>query len=253
MATTARMIARLSRLAGGRALNEAAVDLDRREAQVAEVGERGIAGAEIVERNPAAERHDLFERGAGGGGIAHEDASVTSISSRWAGSPLELSAPTTLAAKSGVEQLLARDVDRDLDVAWPLHRLAAGLAQHPFADRHDQPGVLGQRMNFTGLTSPCSSLFQRSSASKLTMPSVLRIDHRLIVEDELVASPARGAARIPACGVPRHGRAATAHSQVQRRRPLPWSGRAQGRRCASAFPPSIRRADRSPSRPLAPT
>ncbi len=51
-----------------------------------------------------------------------------------------------------VLELLGRQVDRDAQQAprqaLPGARLAAGGAQHPFADRHDQAGLLGQRDEF---------------------------------------------------------------------------------------------------------
>ena len=114
--------------------------------------------------------------------------SVTSISSRWAGSPLAASAPTTLAREAGIEQLLARNVDRDLDVA----RASCIASRQASRSTHSPIGTISRvssasGMNLAGLTKPCSSLFQRISASKLTMCFAARIDHRLIVQHELVA------------------------------------------------------------------
>jgi hypothetical protein len=40
-------------------------------------------------------------------------------------------------------KLYRRQVDGDLDVIRPFRRLGAGLPQHPFAQRDDQPYILG--------------------------------------------------------------------------------------------------------------
>ena len=44
-----------------------------------------------------------------------------------------------------IPELDARQIDRDSHVCRPVHRLGAGLPQHPCANRHDQSGFLGNR------------------------------------------------------------------------------------------------------------
>ena len=52
--------------------DERAVDLDLVERQPLEVGERGVAGAEVVEREPDAERAQPVEHLVGAPGVGHD-------------------------------------------------------------------------------------------------------------------------------------------------------------------------------------
>src|SRR5690606_15862568 len=56
------------------ALDEAAVDLDGREFERPNVAKRGVPGAEVVERDRAAERHYFLESLPRRAGVAQEDA-----------------------------------------------------------------------------------------------------------------------------------------------------------------------------------
>jgi hypothetical protein len=53
--------------------DEAAVDLDLVERKTLQVGQRGIAGAEIVQRDPHADRAKMMQNGERGGVIANEN------------------------------------------------------------------------------------------------------------------------------------------------------------------------------------
>ena len=44
-----------------------------------------------------------------------------------------------------VLELVGREVDGNLDVLGPRGGRGAGLPHRPFAERHDEPGLLGQR------------------------------------------------------------------------------------------------------------
>ena len=63
---------------------------------------------------------------------------------------------------------------------------AAGFAQHPLAERFDQPGLLGDRDELGGETRPRSGWRQRTSASAQLTDLAGEVDHRLEVEGELV-------------------------------------------------------------------
>ena len=129
----------------GRALDEAAVDLDRREAGAAEIAERRIAGAEVVEAEPYAEVQDALQHLGRAEPLVHEHALghfQFEAFGRQAGLRQRLGHG---GDEIGILELIGRDVDRDADVAGPARRLLAGGAQYPGTDRADQPGLFGQR------------------------------------------------------------------------------------------------------------
>ena len=53
--------------------DESLTDLDRVESELAQVAERGIAGAEVVYPHPSTEGANLVERAEGGGGVVQRD------------------------------------------------------------------------------------------------------------------------------------------------------------------------------------
>ncbi len=55
--------------------DERAVDLERVDGELAEVGERRVAGAEVVDGDAHAELLDLAQAAHGGVGVAHQRAS----------------------------------------------------------------------------------------------------------------------------------------------------------------------------------
>jgi hypothetical protein len=82
-------------------------------------------------------------------------------------------------------ELDRRHVDGDTDVARPLRRHAQRLAQHPLADRHDEPGRLGGRDELVrAQEAPVRVLpaDQRLEAGNLV---ALDVEQRLKVESEL--------------------------------------------------------------------
>jgi hypothetical protein len=60
-------------VAGDR-VDEGLVDLEDVDREAAQVAERGVAGAEVVDRQPDAERLQLTEPGDGRVGVVHEQA-----------------------------------------------------------------------------------------------------------------------------------------------------------------------------------
>ncbi len=71
--------------------------------------------------------------------------SVTSSSSRSGGRPLLASAEATTATKAGLWSCSGETLTATRVGDGPARRLVARRAQHPFADRRDQPRILGQR------------------------------------------------------------------------------------------------------------
>lgn len=125
--------------------HEAAVDLDRIEPRSAEIAERGIACAEIVERQLDAQPSQLVQ-----------DLERSGISvDEHAFGHFQLQPPRLQAAlgkrrhhgadKAGMGKLLGRDIDRDPYIFRPACRFLACGPQHPFADRSDQPRLFRDR------------------------------------------------------------------------------------------------------------
>src|SRR5262249_41890510 len=105
--------------------------------------------------------------------------SVTSSSSR-------LGDRVNQSGEVPVPELHRREVDGDLQVAWPRRRFAAGGAQYPLAHRHDQSAFLGERDEHA----------RRNSAPKWVLPARQRLKTddfavdprlRLIMQAQLVA------------------------------------------------------------------
>jgi len=129
-------------------LDEGTVDLDLVERERAQVAERRIAGAEVVHRDAHAERAQL---------VQHGDDHLVVLQQHRLGD-LELEAVrrhprggerlSHHGDQPAVAELDRRKVDRDPDRRRPGRRVLAGLAQHPLAERDDQPGFFGDRDEF---------------------------------------------------------------------------------------------------------
>ena len=125
-------------------VHEARVDLELVEREAAQIEQARIAGAEIVEREPHAQRLEAEHRELRGVDIAEQRAfgdfelEPGRIEAGFGEDALDH------VDEVGAAELQRRDVDRDGD-ARPRLAVEAGAAQHPFAERDDQPAVLGDR------------------------------------------------------------------------------------------------------------
>ena len=127
-------------------VNEAAVDLECIDRVTPQAGEARIAGAEVIERDAHAE---CLERAEGGFGIdgardqrVRSDLDLERV--RRDAVPAERLGD--LGGEAGLQELSARDVDRDADafeaVLFPLGDLSADGVEHPPAHVDDEPGVV---------------------------------------------------------------------------------------------------------------
>ena len=85
-------------------------------------------------------------------------------------------------------QLHRRDVDRHLDIVRPAGGIGAGLPQHPFAERHDQPGFFRDRDEFGGRDHAADGMVpadQRLAAADFVR---LQIQQRLVMQYELAVA-----------------------------------------------------------------
>ena len=135
--------------------HERAVDLHLGHGEPAQVGQRRVAGAEVVDREGQPER-----RAAGAAASRRTSSSaisadsVISRTSRLGGQAVaRSSSASTWSTSERVAQLAGRDVDRDPQVGRPCRpagRASAAawrqrLGEHPRADLDDEAGLLGDR------------------------------------------------------------------------------------------------------------
>ena len=140
------------------AVHEGAVDLDDVDRhQVLEVRERGVAGAEIVDRELDAELLELGQRLVRAPGIQH-DGALGELETEEAGSPCRRSAAATSATISPCvswrsERLTDISSRRADALGAPGRGLAAGLVEHPAADGDDRPDCSAIGMKSSGAIS----------------------------------------------------------------------------------------------------
>ena len=132
-------------------VDEGAVDLQRVEGEAVEVGERGVAGAEVVEDEPHAELVQRLQRGDRRRRLLDQDALgdlQPQVDRVDAGARDDL---LDRRRQVAVGDLAGGEVDGDVERARvgpllvPLEHLAAGALLDPAADRLDQAAVLGDR------------------------------------------------------------------------------------------------------------
>ena len=165
--------------------DQRAVDLELLEAELPEKPDRGITGAEIVERDTDAEAADQIERAAGHGRVADKvrlgDLQFEPLG-RKAGL---LEDVAELDGEIGIAQLRGRNVDRELD-AVPAEGIGAGLTQHPAADRVDQAGLLGDRNEHRRIGRAAVRPLPTQQGLDGYDGAARGVDQRLVVESEFL-------------------------------------------------------------------
>ena len=183
--------------ARGQPGDEAAVDLERVDRVGAQVGQRGVAGAEVVQPQPDAQRaqrlHARARRGRVGehGGLGHLQLQPEGRQPRL-GEHLRDGAHQVPAG-----ELHAGDVDGDLAVAAPAGGVTAGLAQHPLTQRHDQPGFFRHRDELRRRDPAPLRVAPAHQRLEAGQPAVGDVVLRLVVH----AEPAAGQVRLGPVGV----------------------------------------------------
>ncbi len=136
--------------AGEQVAGEAAVDLDRRDLELLQMGEAGAAGAKVVERDPHAEMaapaddkagHAAVELGAMLGDFEHEPFRRTLRMAFQRG--------TQVGEKLRIEKMARTDVDVDLNLPalqMPALRLIERGRQYETSDRHTDLLVIEHRL-----------------------------------------------------------------------------------------------------------
>ncbi len=156
--------------------DEGAVDLDAIDRKMAEIGEAGITGAEIVDRNLDTEIVELVEDRDGTAGIRHRRGFRDLDLERVGRKILGLERVPDLGDEARIGELDRRNVDGDASDrrtgVTPEARLPTGLAQGKIAERMDQPEFLGERDEL--VRPPRAGSRARISASTATIAPVAR-------------------------------------------------------------------------------
>ena len=164
--------------------HERAVDLDLVEREAAQIGERRVAGAEVVHRDAHAEPAQLMQRRQRVGLVLQQhrfgDLEVE---------PARREAGRGERAERDLHQVAAlelhrRQIDRDADRLGPARGLRAGGAQHPLAERDDQAGLLGERDELAGRDQAALRMVPAHQRLEAADPAVLEANDRLVVQLE---------------------------------------------------------------------
>ena len=182
---------------------ERARDLDL--VELLQVAQAGIAGAEVVDRDPDAQSLELVEDRAGDLGVAQQRA-LGDLELEAFGLEAGLGERLAdLVDQLAMEELRGRQVDRHADPG-PGGCARAGLVQHPGAERHDQAGLLGDRQELAGQDQALLRVAPAQQGLEADHRLGGRPDLRLVVELELAlgeAAPEVGLERLalPQLGV----------------------------------------------------
>ena len=173
------------------ARDEGAVELDRVDREAAQVGQRRVAGAEVVECDPHAEQLQALEPRPGGHDVVEHHALRDLQPDRARSGDRRIGHLGDHAGEARVLQLPGRDVHREAQVApprqrLPLRELLAGRLEHPGTDRDDQSGLLGdgdelRRLHQASVVAPAQERLHPGD------PPGGELDHRLVEELELLA------------------------------------------------------------------
>jgi serine/threonine-protein kinase len=174
-----------------RVAHEGLVDLERADRELLQRRERGIAGAEVVDREVQAHRAQLFEKPDHSAGLGHEGGLGDLELEVGRSDPGVVEHGAVAGEEFRLAELLERKVDRD--AAGPRHLLlpgavvAADALQHPLADLLDQVRFFRERDELRGrdvavVREPPSH--QRLAADH---PPVAQVHLRLVEDHELVA------------------------------------------------------------------
>jgi len=193
----------------GDALDEGAVDLQAVDGEAAQVAERGVAGAEVVQVYADPVAAQAGEQLGSAHRVLHErrlgqlQDQALGVQARVVQGLLDLVGEALLG------ELPAADVDADRDAVGrgqgtvQLGNLQAGLAQHPAADRVDEARLLGQGDELVGAHQAALRALPADERLKAHQAGVGQAHDGLVVHDELVAL--HGAAQAVLQAQPPHG------------------------------------------------
>src|SRR5262245_40295612 len=183
----------LAALDAPEALHERAVDLQDVDREPVQVGERRVAGAEVVDRDAHAELLELLQRRQHRLAVVHQhalgqlDHEAARVDARDAEGLLHVGADV------GLRELDRGDVDADADLAalgqvrLPDLHLAAGLRQHPAAERDDLARLLRDRDEFARADHAALGVLPADERLDAEQVARVQLDDRLVEQQELAA------------------------------------------------------------------
>ncbi len=169
--------------------DERAVDLQLVDRHLAQVGERRVAGAEVVDRQVHPELAEAADGRQRAVGIGHEhalgDLELQGIGRQRVGGQQ----PLDPLGKIAVEQIAHRQVDRDREiaaVAAPAGALGDRALEHVAGERADQPGLLDRGHERPRSDQPMVGMLPAHEALGAAHRALADVDDRLEVDDDLV-------------------------------------------------------------------
>ena len=186
----------------GDVVDEAAVDLDLVERETLQVAQRGIAGAEIVERDAHPDGAKLVQDGERGLVVADQhrlgDLQFEPARRQAGGGKRG----QDLQREGAAPELDRRNVDREADIVGPGRGLRAGRGQHPFAELIDQAGVFRDRNELGGRDHAAFGVAPAQQRFAAGDAVVAKADAGLVVNLERRRRRWPGAGPFPECGAP---------------------------------------------------
>src|SRR6478672_2494825 len=170
---------------------ETPVDLDDVDRELAQIRERRVAGAEVVEREDDAELLDRPE-GLGDALVGREQGALGELEREQAGNQRRrVECAGDMPQEVGMVELAGRDVDRHLHRASvqlaQAGRFGTRLCEHPLAQADDEPRLFSEWDELAGRELARSRMLPSDERLVAHDPAALEIDHGLVVESELTA------------------------------------------------------------------
>ena len=228
------------------AVDERAVELEPVEREAAQVAERRVAGAEVVEHDPHAEAAQRGQHRAGRVGLLHQRALGQLERERLGRQARLAQRRLDVAGQLAARDLARRHVDRHVQLlrpgqlAAPARELGAGGAQHVAAELGDQPALLGDGDEHGRRDR--AALGMHPAGERLDRRAAGRCAGRGSAGTRRRSRPrrARGAGRPRAAAARTRGRASPRRRARPARGRAPWRGTSRRRPRAAARRASAR-------------
>ena len=154
--------------------------------------ERGVAGAEVVDRDSQPERLQLLELGEDGLVVSSQEALRDLERERLGRQPRPAQHLGHVAREVGFLELPDRDVDGEVERCMtrsrelPLAHAGARGLEYPQAQRHDDPGLLRELDELVGREQPPLRVLPAHERLDTDHAPVVELDDRLVVEAEVL-------------------------------------------------------------------
>src|SRR5690606_4484214 len=171
-------------------VDELAVDLDVVDRQVADLSERRVTHAEVIQRDANAARVQRLQAGAGLLGVAHH-VGLGDLEDQLLGGAVAELAQQAVDKFDQVRlvELARRNVDADgqrQPAVAPTARLAAGFARDPAVEADDQAGLLGDRNDVGRRHQATLGMFPAHQRFVALEPAAFGQHDRLVDQREII-------------------------------------------------------------------